>query len=168
MARKSSVRTRSPGKKPGRRAPSIRRAPVRRDFEGGCHCGAIEFTYATAELPRRWSLRACQCGFCRAHGLRAASDPGGEVRFRFIHPEYLRRYRFGLRTADFLVCKECGTCIGAVLLSGRGVQAAINVNALKDPPGGLPKARVVSFDGESAEVRRARRIREWTPVSGPV
>lgn len=167
MARKSAKRSPPVPRKTARRAAATR-PPSRRTFEGGCHCGSIEFTYATARLPRRWSLRACQCGFCRAHGLKVTSDPEGEVQFRFIHPEYLRRYRFGLRTADFLVCKECGTCVGAVMLSGRGAQAAINVNALKEPPRGLPTARAVSFDGESAEGRRARRIQEWTPVSGPV
>lgn len=167
MARNSAQRPRPAARKPARRTKAVR-PPPRRSFEGGCHCGSIEFTYTTAQLPRRWLLRACQCGFCRGHGLRATSDPHGEVQFRFIHPEYLRRYRFGLRTADFLVCKECGTCVGAVLLSGRGAQAAINVNALKELPAGLPPARAVSFDGESAEGRRARRAQEWTPVSGPV
>jgi len=166
MARKPS--NGSPKQRTPRRPAAARRPSPRRSFEGGCHCGAIEFTYATAAPARRWPLDACQCGFCRAHGLAATSDPAGEVQFRFIHPEYLRRYRFGLRTADFLVCKECGICVGAVLLSGRGAQATINVHTLKDPPRGLPRARAGNFAGESAEARRARRILLWTPVSGPV
>ncbi|MEO7386823.1 MAG: aldehyde-activating protein [Gammaproteobacteria bacterium] len=137
-------------------------------FEGGCHCGAIEYTYITTLPVRRWPIRLCQCGFCRGHGVRATSDPAGELQFRFARPEFLRRYRFALRTADFLICKECGTYVAAVLLSGRGAQAAINVNTLRAVPGGLHAGKPVSHDSESGETRRARRVQTWTPVVGPV
>jgi hypothetical protein len=137
-------------------------------FEGGCHCGAIAYTYVTALPVRRWPVRVCQCAFCRGHGARHSSDPLGELQFRFERPEFLRRYRFALRTADFLICKECGTYVGAVLLSGRGAQAAINVNTLRVPPAGLQPGKPVVHDGESGEARRARRVQTWTPVVGPV
>ena len=94
-----------------------------RSFDGGCHCGAIEYTYTTTLPASRWPVRLCQCAFCRGHGVRATADPAGELQFRFERPEFLRRYRFALRTADFLVCKECGVYVGAVLLSGRGAHA---------------------------------------------
>ena len=94
----------------------VRRAEPR-SYEGACHCGAIEFTYETRLSPQSWALRACQCGFCRAHGALATSDPAGTVRFRYIYPDRLRRYRFGLRTADFLICRECGIYAGAVMMT---------------------------------------------------
>ena len=128
----------------------------------------LEYSYLTSVPIRRWGVSVCQCSFCRGHGIRLTSDPAGQVHFRFIHPQYLRRYRFGLRTADFVICKECGTCVGAVLLSGRGAQAAINVNTLREAPSDLPSGKPVSYDGESIEGRRARRIESWTPVTGPV
>lgn len=137
-------------------------------FEGGCHCGAIAYTYVTAVPVRRWPVRVCQCAFCRGHGARHSSDPLGELQFRFERPEFLRRYRFALRTADFVICKECGTYVAAVLLSGRGAQAAINVNTLRVPPAGLQPGKPVVHDGESGEARRARRVQTWTPVVGPV
>ncbi len=137
-------------------------------FDGACHCGAIAYTYVTALPVRRWPVRVCQCGFCRGHGARHTSDPLGELKFRFERPEFLRRYRFALRTADFLVCKECGTYVAAVLLSGRGAQAALNVNTLREPPAGLQPGKPVSHEGESGEMRRARRVQTWTPVVGPV
>ena len=143
-------------------------AAERRTFEGGCHCGAIEYTYSTTLPPPRWPIRLCQCAFCRGHGARLTSDSVGELQFRFERPEFLRRYRFALRTADFLICKECGTYVAAVLLSGRGAQAVINLNTLRAPPAGLPPGKPVSHEGESGEVRRARRILTWTPVAGPV
>lgn len=100
--------------------------------------------------------------------MRATSDPAGELQFRFERPEFLRRYRFALRTADFLVCKECGIYVGAVLLSGRGAQATINLNTLRDPPKGLRPGKPVNHDNESGEIRRGRRVQTWTPVVGPV
>ena len=139
-----------------------------RSFDGGCHCGAIEYTYTTTLPASRWPVRLCQCAFCRGHGVRATADPAGELQFRFERPEFLRRYRFALRTADFLVCKECGVYVGAVLLSGRGAQASINLNTLRAPPKGLSPGKAVSHDNESGEVRRGRRVQTWTPVVGPV
>lgn len=141
---------------------------LRQSFEGGCHCGAIAYTYVTALPARRWPVRLCQCGFCRCHGARSTSDPAGELQFRFERPEFLRRYRFALRTADFLICKECGTYVAAVLLSGRGAQAVINLNTLRVPPAGLHPGKPVNHEGESGEVRRSRRVQTWTPVAGPV
>lgn len=162
----AGARSRSrPSAGDGSRAATV---SERRSFEGGCHCGAIEYTYTTSLPPARWPVRLCQCAFCRGHGARATSDPSGELQFRFERPEFLRRYRFALRTADFLICKECGTYVAAVLLSGRGAQGVINLNTLREPPKGLRPGTAVSHDGESGEGRRARRVLTWTPVVGPV
>ena len=138
------------------------------DFAGGCHCGAIEYTWSTALAPRRWPLVLCQCGFCRGHGARLAADPAGQLQFRFERPEYLRRYRFALRTTDVRVCTECGSCVAAVLLSGRGAHGTINVTTLTVRPTGLQPGKAVTWDGEAGEQRRARRVQAWTPVVGPV
>jgi hypothetical protein len=144
-----------------------RRAELR-SYEGGCHCGAIEFTYETRVSPRSWPLHACQCSFCRAHGALSTSDPEGTVRFRYVYPDRLRRYRFGLRTADFLICRECGCYVGAVMMTGAGAVALINVNTLRERPRGLVAPKAVNHREESLEQRRARRRERWTPVFGPV
>lgn len=150
------------------RPPAAQKSGERQCYEGGCHCGAIAYSYATAMPPRRWPVCLCQCGFCRGHGVRATSDPDGELKFRFERPEFLRRYRFALRTADYLICKECGSFVGAVLLSGRGAQGFINLNTLLSPPAGIPSGKPVAHDLEPSEVRRSRRMQTWTPVIGPV
>lgn len=139
-----------------------------RTFEGACHCGALEFTYETSLSPRRWSLRACQCAFCRRHGATVTSDPQGNVHFRYVFSDRLRRYRFGLRTADYLICRECGTYVGAVMMTGAGGVAIVNVNALRERPRGLPAPKAVNYRTELLEDRRARRRKTWTPVFGPV
>jgi hypothetical protein len=144
------------------------RAREVRSYAGGCHCGALEWTYRTRLAPRGWSLHACQCSFCRGHGTATTSDPAGEVEFTYHQPDRLRRYRFGLRTADFLLCRECGVYLGAVMLTGAGGVATLNTRALRERPRGLPAVRSVHYVAESPEERRARRTRLWTPVRGPV
>jgi len=76
----------------------------------------------------------------------------------------LEVYRFGLRTADFLVCRRCGVYVAAILTTSTGRFATINVNALDKRPV-VPEAVSVSYDGESATERERRRERHWTPVA---
>ena len=144
------------------------RTPALRSYDGACHCSALEFTYEPRQSPRRWAVHACQCAFCRGHGALLVADPQGTVRFRYVYPDRLRRYRFALRTADFLICRECGMYVGAVMMTGDGAVAAVNLNTLKERPRGLAAAKAASDKGESMEERRARRRRLWTPVHGPV
>jgi hypothetical protein len=132
---------------------------------GSCHCRAIGFVYRSALAPRDWSIRACQCGFCRAHGVMSTSDPAGTVEFR-ASDGALRRYRFGQRSADFLICGNCGVYVAAVMESAGRRYAVINLRALESPPPDLPAPVALSFDGEQAADRNARRLRRWTPVVG--
>lgn len=137
-------------------------------YEGSCHCGAIAFAYSSELPPERWSVRSCQCSFCRAHGARCTSDPDGRVRFRISKPDELIRYRFALRTADFLICRSCGVYVGAVLESEGEAFAIVNLNALDAPATTLPEPRETSYDAESTSDRVRRRSHGWTPVEGDV
>ena len=137
-------------------------------YEGRCPCGALGFFYTPARVPEAWSIRACQCSFCRAHGARCTSDPGGSVRFRVADAYAAGRYRFGLGTADFLFCRTCGVYVGALLATEHGDYATVNVNTLVRVVPGLPAAAPVSYEAESRKQRIARRQSRWTPVSGAV
>ena len=134
-----------------------------RAFEGSCHCGAIAFRFCPSRPPQDWQIRACQCSFCRRHRARTTSDPAGRVSFQIRDERALVRYRFGARTADFLVCRKCGVYLAAVLTSGDAQLATLNVNALCEPLA-FENVVAVSYDGESAEARRQRRAQRWTPV----
>ena len=72
-----------------------------RSFEGGCHCAALGFSFQTALPVARWSVRACGCRFCRAHGAVTTSDPTGRLVFHVNQGEWLQRYRFGLMSHIF-------------------------------------------------------------------
>jgi hypothetical protein len=143
------------------------------NFPGGCHCGALGFSFQTALSVEQWSVRACQCRFCRAHGALTTSDPGGRLTFRVDEIGSLQRYRFGLRTADFLVCRRCGVYIGAQLESaGRGF-GIINALAMTPVPQQLPVAAPADYSSESSGERVVRREKRWTPLakvvsSGPL
>ncbi len=134
-------------------------------YEGGCHCGVIRWRFRTAIEPSRWAVRSCQCSFCRAHGARCTSDPAGSVDLYASDTDALLRYRFGLKTADFLVCARCGIYVGAVIDSPAGVFATLNLNSLKTPVRELRESAPVSYDAEGREDRIVRRQLKWTPVA---
>lgn len=85
--------------------------------------------------------------------------------FRIREETALVRYRFGLRTADVLVCRNCGVYLGAVLTLSRGQFATLNVNTLREPLA-FEKVVAVAHDEESAERRQQRREQRWTPIIG--
>ena len=119
---------------------------------------AFETATPVADLP----LRACGCSFCRRHGTKAVADPNGRLTIS-APPNGLNRYRFGLRTADYLICRTCGAYIAAVI-SGHGEErATLNVTATAIPGLADRHAEPVDYDRESAEDRRARRLTTWTP-----
>jgi hypothetical protein len=134
--------------------------------EGRCHCGALGFAYRTSLAPAAWAVRACQCTFCRSHGALTTSDPKGSLTFRIENAGLLVRYRFGLRTAEFLVCAQCGVYLGALIATPKGRFGIINVNALQPRPPDLPQMQAVSYEGESEFERTARREARWTPITG--
>jgi hypothetical protein len=136
-----------------------------RTFEGSCHCGALGFSFQTALPAPSWSVRACGCGFCRAHGALTSSDPAGALVFHVREAAALQQYRFGLRSADFLVCARCGVYLGARIETADGAFGIINTRALAPVPEGLPVAAVADYSSESASERLARRVQRWTPLA---
>lgn len=134
------------------------------EYPGRCYCGAIGFRYATEVAPPDWSIRACRCRFCRAHDALSTSDPAGRLDFEATEPRHLQRYRFAMKTADFLLCRNCGVYIGAVIASPAGRWGIINTHALDPVPDDIAGVQPISYDGEDATGRVARREERWTPV----
>jgi hypothetical protein len=131
-------------------------------LRGACHCGQVEVAFETASPVADLPLCACGCSFCRRHGTKAVADPNGRLTIS-APPNGLNRYRFGLRTADYLICRTCGAYIAAVI-SGHGEErATLNVTATAIPGLADRHAEPVDYDRESAEDRRARRLTTWTP-----
>ncbi len=135
-----------------------------RVFAGGCHCGNLTVSFATERPPSAIPVRRCTCSFCTRHGARTATDHAGRVEFTVRDAAALSRYRFGLRTADFLVCRNCGVYVGAVLEMGERALATVNVNVLDERDAFTQPAAAASYEGENADQRIARRVAGWTPA----
>ena len=88
------------------------------------------------------------------------------MHFNIADPAILSRYRFGLSTADFLVCTRCGVYVAAVLTTRQGVFATLNVNTIRELQSALQRAEPAVYEGETPLERIARRERAWTPVTG--
>lgn len=135
-------------------------------YPGGCHCGVLKLNYRTQIDPARWPLRTDGCSFCRRHGVVATSDPAGEVSFEVGDSARVRRYRFGHKTAEFLVCGDCGVFVAAITDTDSGARAVINVRVLEGVALNLGSVTAMDFENERPEQRMERRARNWTPVRG--
>ena len=135
-----------------------------RTYRGGCHCGTIHLTFETGIEPSDMEIRACQCAFCVRHGSRAAADPQGRLIVSVEDEARLHRYRFGLRTADYLICRDCGVYVAAVTTDGGDPRAIVIVNALDDRLRFNREPVPMDYDAENREGRMARRQARWMPV----
>ena len=109
-------------------------------------------------------VRACQCGFCRPRGTRTIADAAGSAVISIRSAEDVQRYRFGLMTADYLLCATCGTYIAAVQEEAGGLISVVNVGGLDIPEFRGLTADPVSYDGEEIAGRLARRRTYWMPA----
>ena len=132
-------------------------------YSGACHCGAITVRYHARFPIETLRVGRCGCTFCRTHGARTSSDPGGTLEITERDPG-ARRYRFGLGITDFLVCRGCGAYVAAVIEDGDGHLATLNVNVLEDRDRFDPAPPLYHYDGETEDGRRTRRRRVWTPA----
>ena len=135
-----------------------------RTYSGRCHCGNVRLAFESRKSPEELGVRACGCSFCRSHGARTTSDNAGQVTIDVAKPKELNRYQFGLHTADFLICRNCGAYLGAVFKAEGRTYATLNTRFFEDA-GAFPKdATPARYEAETADARRARRVKMWTPV----
>ena len=132
--------------------------------EDGCHCRNLRLILRLSRLPQEVRLRACGCSFCRAHATRTTSDSLGAVEIWADDWDLVEPYRFGSRSADFLVCRRCGVYTGAICTTEAGAWAVINTNSLADQALFTGPVGPVDHAGEASKDRIARRIANWTPA----
>ena len=133
-------------------------------YSGRCHCGALRLRLESERAARELPVRTCGCGFCSKHRPRYTSDPGGRVVIEIDDDAHVSRYRFGLRLADFLVCRVCGVFVAAYE-PGQPGRAVINLECLDDAAAfDAPATRFGDYDREDEAARLARRARTWTPA----
>jgi hypothetical protein len=131
---------------------------------GGCHCGNISVRLHLSRAPEEMPLRSCSCSFCRSHGTRTVSDRDGRVEIAATDASQVERYRFGSRTADYMLCRRCGVYVGALCETHSGLRAVVNVNCLDDRALFTQPPAAPDYDGETTESRLARRSVNWMPA----
>jgi len=130
---------------------------------GTCHCGAIRGTLVATRPAADLQVRSCQCSFCTRHGAMTVSDPAGKATFD-IDRAALATYQFGTRTGTSLICARCGMYAGVILEDGGKTWSVLNVRGLAMPEFAGRTAQPVVYDGETPQVRIARRKSKWTPT----
>ena len=134
------------------------------DYSGHCHCGNLEVSLRTETPATALGLQACQCSFCVRHGARTLSDPNGTATIRVRDSSQFQRYRFGLSTADYLLCRTCGVFVAAVGDTDGRTYATVNAACFPEPPTGLAPAEPVTFESENVAERIRRHKVSWTPL----
>ncbi len=134
------------------------------EYRGGCHCGAVGIVYRTNIEPMHWPLRHDGCSFCRRHGVVGTSDPAGSLSVALVDPSKVRYYRFAHRTADFLICGECGVFVAAITETALGKRAVVNARVIDGISLNEDSVVTVHFDDENPLQRNERRSLNWTPV----
>ncbi|WP_395382644.1 GFA family protein [Mesorhizobium sp. UC22_110] len=133
-------------------------------YRGGCHCGNVVLSFETAIAPWDIEIRACQCSFCRRHNSLAAADPNGMLTIHVQSEALLSRYAFGLRTAEYLVCRDCGVYVAAATTDSVGQRVIVIVNALDGREQFRKEPIPTVYDAETRDERVARRRSRWMPV----
>ena len=112
-----------------------------KEYSGGCHCGAIRFTFHSDESVQLWS---CNCSICEMldyehlfikHELFKVTT--GE--------ELINEYVFESESAKHLFCKKCGIKSFYQPRSHPDVYS-INLKCVDDPP---KVHEVFYFDGKN-------------------
>ena len=134
-------------------------------YKGSCHCGGVTVEFDTPTDPADIPLRECQCSFCRSHGAVSASDPKGRIRYIENRPGALKRYQFGMKSADYILCRECGVYLGATMTEdGRDIFATTNLRTYADRARFTQQPKPIVYEQEDLETRLDRRRQRWTPV----
>jgi hypothetical protein len=114
-----------------------------RDFEGGCHCGAIRFRVradlSTAEL--------CNCSICTMKGYIHLVVPPEDFEL-LSGRDALTTYTFNTRTAQHHFCSTCGVQPFYVPRSDPD-KLDVNVRCLEGVD--LASLRLPTFDGRNWE-----------------
>jgi len=132
--------------------------------KGGCHCGNISSNLRLTSSPRETPLRACGCAFCRMHATRTVADPNGSFELWAKDWSLVELYRFGSRTADYMICRKCGAYIAAICETPRGTRAVVNVNCMEDRAEFSQAPSAIDYEGETSEARLSRRAAKWMPA----
>ena len=130
-------------------------------LHGSCHCGRLRLEFSTALDLAGFTPRSCDCSFCRKHGAAYISDPGGRLSV-CVSPGSLLRYRQGSKTAEFLVCGQCGVLVAVAFEHASRIYGAVNAGCL-DGHAGFGEPVPASPQMLSPDEKISRWLKLWIP-----
>lgn len=74
------------------------------EHRGGCHCGAVRFTFKASGRVR---VQRCNCSMCAMTGFEHLIVPGAHFTL-LSDPAVLTTYTFNTGVAKHLFCRNCG------------------------------------------------------------
>lgn len=115
-----------------------------REYEGGCHCGAVRFK-ATTDLAQ---VIECNCSHCRMKGFVLTFTPVEQFELT-AGADGLTEYRFNKKVLAHQFCKVCGVQPHAFGSGPDGKKmAAINLRCVD----GLDLATLTPFQYNGADI----------------
>jgi hypothetical protein len=131
-------------------------------WNGGCHCGGVQFAFETQRPLSDFTPRACDCDFCTRHRAAWISDAAGWL--RITASDALRRYRQGSGQAEFLLCGDCGVLVAVICTGDDGtLRGAINRNSFDERERFAPEV-TASPQQLAPDAKLARWSQLWTPA----
>jgi hypothetical protein len=136
------------------------------EYIGKCSCGAVEARLSSNLAPEQFQPRsdASSCGFCREHDGVWISDPAGKLELRAGDRTSVRSFASG--KVEFHFCAACGDLAYALFAdaSQETAVAVVRVGLFEAIRSAARPVLVTSFEGETVEAGRQRRVAKWTPV----
>ena len=131
-------------------------------IEGQCHCSNIRFEFETNINQNDLAIRNCQCRFCKLHGAATARDPDGRAKILVDDLGSINLYRFATESTDFVLCKNCGVYVGAVLTHHGRKCVTLNMNLTNlNTDNAVP----ITYEDEPVDSRVSKRAEIFTPLS---
>ena len=137
-----------------------------RDFttiDGSCHCKNIRFAFRWPDSEPDIPVRRCGCTFCQKHGGAWTSHRDSDLTIAIDSESLVSKYRFGTKTADFVICSVCGVTPLVLCEIDGTLYSVVNVNTFEDADRISFSSSVTDFDGEDTGGRLERRKRNWIP-----
>lgn len=131
-------------------------------LHGSCDCGGLSLEFVTALEPGSLTPRACDCSFCRKHGAAYVSDPAGSLTVRENRGGALHGHRQGSKSAEFVLCSECGVLLAATYAGASRVYGAVNARCLDSRDElGVPQS------ASPQHLSVAEKVARWTALWVP-
>ncbi len=129
-------------------------------YNGSCHCENITLTFRSDKPVHELPPRECSCSFCQRHKGKYISDPDGCLELNIKDNDLVNRYRFGHKTADFIICKNCGVFVASLCDIDGNTHAVLNIRTMPDYEfSGTPVTN--NYGAEDKGDRLARRAKNW-------